>query len=83
MSLPHAAGSLYSTVKDLYAWDRSLYTNKILSEESKKSMWTPVKDDYGYGWQVGPMHGHKQVGHGGGINGFSTYIARFPETTPR
>jgi D-alanyl-D-alanine carboxypeptidase len=25
------------------------------------------------------MVNHKQVGHGGGIPGFTTYIARFPE----
>ncbi len=79
MSLPHAAGSLYSTVDDLYRWDRSLYTTKILSEASKKAMWTPAQHDYGYGWMLAKMQGHKQVGHGGGINGFSTYIARFPE----
>jgi hypothetical protein len=28
---------------------------------------------------LAPMHGHKMTGHGGGINGFSTFIARFPD----
>ena len=28
MSLPYAAGSLYSTVRDLYKWDRALYWTK-------------------------------------------------------
>jgi len=28
---------------------------------------------------LAPIAKHKQIGHGGGINGFSTYIARFPE----
>lgn len=79
MSLPHAAGSLYSTVRDLYRWDRALYTDKVLSKASREAAWTPVKNNYGYGWMMAPMHGHKQIGHGGGINGFSTYIARFPE----
>lgn len=79
MSLPYAAGSLYSTVRDLYRWDRSLYTNKLLSNASKEAMWTPVKNNYAFGWMVSPMQDHKQVGHGGGINGFATYIGRFPE----
>jgi CubicO group peptidase (beta-lactamase class C family) len=42
-------------------------------------MFTAVLHDYGYGWMVGPMANHKQIGHGGGIPGFSTYFARFPE----
>ncbi len=79
MSLPYAAGSLYSTVDDLYKWDRALYTDKILSKASRDLMWTPVKRNYGYGWMLGPMANHKQIGHGGGIPGFTTYIARFPD----
>ena len=89
MSLPYAAGSLYSTVEDLYKWDRALYTNKILSEESKELMFSPhIKDgdgDYGYGWMMTELpvantkDSVKTIAHGGGINGFNTLIARFPE----
>jgi CubicO group peptidase (beta-lactamase class C family) len=78
MSLPYAAGSLYSTVQDLYKWDRALYTDKVLSKGSRERMFTPVMENYGYGWMLGPMANHKQIGHGGGIFGFTTYIARFP-----
>ncbi|GAB2775556.1 serine hydrolase [Salinimicrobium soli] len=89
MSLPYAAGSLYSTVEDLYKWDRALYENKILSEESKKLMFSPqIKDGegyYGYGWMMTDLpvgdtkDSVKVIAHGGGINGFNTLIARFPE----
>ena len=79
MSLPHAAGSLYSTVRDLYRWDRALYTDKVLSKASREKMFTPVQRDYGYGLMLAPMVNHKQIGHGGGIFGFTTYIARFPD----
>ena len=79
MSLPYAAGSLYSTVRDMYLWDRALYTDKVLSKPSRDQMFTPVKNDYGYGVMLAPMFKHKQIGHGGGINGFSTHIARFPD----
>lgn len=79
MSLPYAAGSLYSSVNDLYRWDRALYTDKLLSKASREEMWTPVRNNYGYGWNIRQAHNHKQIGHGGGINGFSTFIARYPD----
>lgn len=79
MSLPYAAGSLYSTVNDLYRWDRALYTDKVLTKVSREKMWTPVKNNYAYGWSIGQAHKHKQVAHGGGINGFATFIARYPD----
>ena len=31
MSIPYAAGALYSTVEDLYTWDQALYTEKLVS----------------------------------------------------
>lgn len=30
MSVPYAAGALYSTVEDLYLWDQTLYGNQLL-----------------------------------------------------
>jgi D-alanyl-D-alanine carboxypeptidase len=78
MSLPYAAGSLYSTVRDLYRWDRALYSDKVLTKASREKMWTPVKNNYAYGWAIN-TRGHKQIAHGGGINGFATFIARYPD----
>jgi CubicO group peptidase (beta-lactamase class C family) len=40
-----AVGSIYSTVEDIYKYDRALYGNSILNESSKKKMFYP----YGYG----------------------------------
>ena len=79
MSLPYSAGSLYSTVDDLLIWDQSLYGTRILSEASKKKMFTPFLEHYAYGWMVGSDPKHPSVTHGGGINGFSTDIKRFTE----
>ena len=79
MNQPYAAGSLYSTVKDLLKWDRALEAGKPLSKESMAAMFKPFKDNYAYGWSIGDYKGHKQVGHGGGINGFMTDFERFPE----
>ncbi len=82
MSLPYAAGSLYSTVDDLYIWDQALYTEKLLSAEMKTLMFTPYMTNYGYGWNIRkinlPTMKEKltSISHGGGINGFSTWIER-------
>ena len=87
MSLPYAAGSLYSTVEDLYLWDQALYTNKLLNEKSMESLYKPYisagKASYGYGWFIeevenGDKGKLKSIGHGGGINGFNTIISRYP-----
>ncbi len=52
MSIPFSAGGLYSTVEDLYRWDRALYTEKLISKKSLDQMFTPYRDGYGFGWKV-------------------------------
>jgi CubicO group peptidase (beta-lactamase class C family) len=86
MSLPYAAGSLYSTVEDLYLWDQTLYLDKLLSNELKELMFKPHVSAggmyYAYGWMVGEKSFPKskdkvkRIAHGGGINGFNTLIDR-------
>ena len=79
MSIPHAAGALYSTVDDLYLWDQALYTEKLVTKKSLDEMFTPFRSGYAYGWQVSTRHGRKCVSHAGAIPGFSAAIIRFPE----
>jgi len=79
MTLPYAAGSLYSTTGDLLIWDRALAEGRILTPASRQAMFTDYGHEYGFGWQVGVVDGHPRVGHGGGINGFSTGITRYPQ----
>ena len=79
MTLPYAAGSLYSTVDDLLVWDQALYAGKLLSAESFQKMFTPYKNGYGYGWGIGKQFDRKMISHNGGINGFSTIISRYPD----
>jgi len=86
MALPYAAGSLYSTVEDLYLWDQSLYTEKLLSSQLKELMYKPGMSNYAYGWVVrkAPLGTQDEqvtiIEHGGGINGFNTLISRMPES---
>lgn len=87
MSIPYAAGSLYSTVEDLYIWDQALYTNKLLPKEYMDLYFKPYiaafgNSHYAYGWGVGKEAiGNTKdsiavISHGGGINGFNTEISR-------
>ena len=87
MSIPYAAGSLYSTVEDLYKWDQALYTNKLLTKEYRdlffgKHIEAGRRSHYGYGWRMGnDKIGNTEerietISHGGGINGFNTNISR-------
>jgi CubicO group peptidase (beta-lactamase class C family) len=88
MSVPYAAGAMYSTVEDLYLWDQALYGNLLLRKENMDLLFAKHipsgPNHYGYGWGVGSIPlGNTQerietVGHGGGINGFNTQITRIP-----
>jgi CubicO group peptidase (beta-lactamase class C family) len=78
-SASFSAGAIYTTVGDLYKWDRSLYTEKIISKASLKDAYTPRKDKYGFGWGIDTAYGKPVYKHGGGIFGFSTNILRDPE----
>jgi len=79
MSQVYSAGSLYSTVEDLLKWDTALYSEKILPQKALERMWTPVKDDYGYGWAIVKPAGRKLITHNGGLPGFTTTVMRYPE----
>jgi len=87
MTIPYAAGSMYSTVEDLYKWDQGLYSTTILSKEYMTMYFKPYiaafgNAHYAYGWGVGYAKIGKStdsiytIWHGGGINGFNTNISR-------
>jgi CubicO group peptidase (beta-lactamase class C family) len=79
MSIPFSAGSLYSTTEDLLRWEQGLMGGKLLSVASLAKMTTPFKNDYAFGLAVHAVNGHKVIEHGGGIEGFNTEIAYYPE----
>ena len=86
MSIPHAAGGLYSTVEDLYRWDQALYTDKLVPTAALATMFTahapfppPREGGYGYGWEIFKVHDRRVTAHLGGIEGFSAGITRFPD----
>lgn len=79
MTIPHAAGALYSTTEDLFRWQRGLYGNKLLSAAAVRRMTTPFKDGYGFGVTI-PDGKRRLYQHGGGIEGFNTHLVYYPES---
>ena len=77
MSLPFAAGSMYSTARDLLRWDQALYGARVLADASKAQMFTPGLGNYGYGWMITEINGHRVIAHDGGIDGFTSHLARY------
>ena len=80
MSVPHAAGALYSTTGDLLKWERALLGGKLLSAASLQKMLTPDKNNYAYGLAVPTTNGRRVVAHNGGIEGFNTNMAHYPDS---
>ncbi len=79
MTVPLSAGGLYSTTEDLLRWEQGLFGGKLLSSASLQKMTTPFKNDYACGLVVHMVNGHKVIEHGGGIEGFNTMLAYYPD----
>jgi CubicO group peptidase (beta-lactamase class C family) len=77
-SVAYAAGSLYGSVRDLYAWHQGLQKNKLLSAASWKKIYTPFRSKYALGWQIDTVYGKPVAQHGGGIFGYRSMFIRFP-----
>jgi len=79
-SVAYSAFGMTSTARDLFLWDQALYTEKIISNESKELMFTPGTENYGFAWWIDSweINGvpHKQIWHWGGYLGFQSIISR-------
>ena len=85
MSTPFAAGAITSTVSDLYRWNQALQGTSVLSAASRRLLFTPVKENYAYGWMVFKA----RIGtapdtvliqeHNGAVNGFGSFMVRVPQ----
>ena len=82
MSVPYAAGALYSTAEDFFLWYQCWRERKILSTSSWDTMTAPKPNgrEYGrFGINVSEQFGHRVLDHGGGINGFRSFMSWFPD----
>jgi CubicO group peptidase (beta-lactamase class C family) len=78
-SVAHGAGALYSTTEDLLRWEQGLFGGKMLSAASLRKMTTPFRDEYALGVVVRSANGRRVVEQAGGIGGFSTFLAHYPD----
>lgn len=90
MNMDNAFGSgdIYSTVEDLYLWDRALNTEALVSNKTRDLIFTPyacsgetgsTSNDYGYGWFIENKFDECRMSHGGGGLGFITEVHRYPK----
>tara|TARA_R110002012_G_scaffold72738_1_gene185769 strand:- start:11657 stop:12766 length:1110 start_codon:yes stop_codon:yes gene_type:complete len=87
MAYAKGGGDMYSTVKDLFKWDRALYSNVLVDANSKQQLFDGAPDTfggYGYGFKVKPYDRNegkesqgKLVRHGGSMYGYICNIHRY------
>jgi CubicO group peptidase (beta-lactamase class C family) len=75
---------IYSTPRDMYRWDQSFYTNKLLSNETIELAYGPCSfekpgvKNYGLGWRMLCFpNGNKVIYHNGWWHGNNTAFYRF------
>ena len=78
MTVPHAAGGLYSTTEDLLRWELGLFGGKLLESPSLQRMITPTAEGNALGLVIRELDGLKHLWAVGGINGFSASMAWYP-----
>ena len=85
----YGTGGMYSTVEDLYLWNRALETNQLLPESYHEILFTPY-------WEEGEVHSYlfnyytthisddtnpvSYTSFSGAFDGFVTDVFRFPRT---
>jgi CubicO group peptidase (beta-lactamase class C family) len=80
---PFAAGGLISSAADMATWMQAQGSEKLLTRANWEQMWAPARlndgqsASYGFGWYVKRDWSKKRVEHGGGIEGFKTYVTHF------
>lgn len=74
---------IYATAEDLYLWNKALFDSEtILSEESKKEMFTPYNEqNFGFGVVINPFYnqGHQLIAHDGGFYGAMTSFNKYTQ----
>jgi CubicO group peptidase (beta-lactamase class C family) len=74
MSVATGGGSMYSTVHDVCRWTLALHQGRVVSAALYRRMTTPTFHNYGYGLEIRSEPGGRIMGHGGGMEGFSSFL---------
>ncbi len=73
MSIPLGAGAMVSKPSDLNTFIESIFNGSLISEKSLEQMLT-LKNGLGLGIFQFPFKNKSSYGHGGGIDGFSSFL---------
>lgn len=80
------AGGGFSTVEDLLRFAQALTEHQLLSSEATTLLTTgkvklPGRDnaEYGYGFLVETVNGHRRFGHNGGFTGINSELHIYPD----
>lgn len=76
----YSAGGLYSTVEDLYRFVTALNNGQLLPSAELAQMYTPVRNNFGYGWKIEDRNGRRVIYHPGFMSGAVTHLAYYPDT---
>ncbi|HEY0584868.1 MAG TPA: serine hydrolase [Pseudoduganella sp.] len=85
VTLAYSAGALVTTVDDMARWDAAISSGKLLKPAAWRQAFTACRlpqdapCNYGYGWNIGTLAGHKMIHHGGSIPGFTAQALRLPD----
>ena len=78
-SIKTGNGSLYSTVEDLYKFDRALYTDKLLGRASREQMFKEHFQGVGYAWFIRKRVNRRAITYSGRSPGYTASFLRFPD----
>jgi CubicO group peptidase (beta-lactamase class C family) len=79
MSTCFGAGAIYSSAEDMLRWEQGLFGGKLLSPTVLRKMTTTFLNGYACGLHVGEFDRRKVIYHSGRIDGFSSYMAYYPD----
>ena len=85
VTLAYSAGALVTTVDDMARWDAAVSSGKLLKPATWRQAFTSCRlpqdapCNYGYGWNIGTLAGHRMIHHGGSIPGFTAQALRLPD----
>lgn len=73
---------MFSNVDDLFLWEQSLYTQKLILKKTWDEAFIGAVlnngsvFNYGFGWKINYENGQKSVEHGGSQFGYRTFIKK-------
>jgi CubicO group peptidase (beta-lactamase class C family) len=84
-TIPYSAGSLMSTVSDMFKWQEAIKNNLLISKKTTEKAFTNYTlnngehINYGYGWNIKTINNIRSFEHGGAIWGFKSMGVYLPD----